>query len=1137
MGNCYETKRSQYNYDDNTIDAPTPEQKSRPRERTQNETSMKFISQQADDDNYFGTQDDLQKFMEVPKKMIRKQAPKFEANAYHDGYNDKVKKISLDDYQGKYLVLFFYPYDFNKQFQEEILDFSENYPKFKKLNCELLGCSIDSHFSHMNYCNKPRNEGGLGNINFPLMADVDKKIAADYGVLNKNGNDQGTCLRSTFIIDDQQIVRHLAMNDFAGHLRAEEILRMVKGIQENDRIRPKSQTAADKSSAKEAKQESNSKSFSNLPSNKKTIFEKIGGEEAIEAAVKIFYKKMLADPKVSQFFKDIDMTKQHSQQVSFLSFALGGPKKYVGKSMRDAHQYLRLTNAEFDITVGHLVSTLKDLNIDEAVITEIGKMIEPLRKDVVFTQSTSIYDQIGGEKAMEQAVEIFYKRMLEDPKVSGFFKPIDMTKQKQMQKAFLAMALGGPKEYKGRNMKDAHSHLNLTDEHFDVTVGHLIGTLKQLNVDDKIIKQIGVQIEPLRKDIVSSKASQPSQPQLQQNISVQSQKEQAPANQQSKILTAPAPQQQQKNKLLIDRIGGEAKIEVLVGLLVDRIYSDQRINSFFATVESQKHKETLKSFLIQLTGGPKIYKGKNLREAHSGLKINDVQFNAFMTHLRESLKQMKVEPSVFHDFCGFFESLRPQIVTVKLQIFERLGGEAALNNLSDKLYQKVTADDRIKDFFTNIDMVKMREQQKNFLMLATGGPNMYKGKNMKEAHAKLKINDLHFNAFKENLLLTLKEELVDPQTFLEISNLIETQRMTIVTQSLPLFERIGGEKGVQQIVNRFYDRILMDPRIKKFFQGVDMTRLRDINRQFLLYCVKGAPSYNGKSMKEAHMHLGLNDTHFNLVKDHLLQAMKDCSKDPLSLIEVGGTIEGLRSDIVSVKVPLFDRIGGEQITKKAVERLYVKLLADVKLKDFFKTADMQNLKNNQCTFFTVILGGPNNYKGKSMKDAHQNLKLNDSHFNIFKELVQQSFREVGVDNITIAEIARVVEQIRKEIVSVRPPLYERIGGEKSLEIIIEKFYDKLIKNQAIGQFFVKTDPIKQKNMLKAFFTTIFGGQQMYKGKKLKDAHANMKITDAQFNEFRSCMEQTLKEVNQFNVQLIKEVAAVIDHFRKEIVIP
>lgn len=66
-----------------------------------------------------------------------------------------------------------------------------------------MGCSIDSHFSHMNYCTKPRNEGGLGNISFPLMADVDRKIAEDYGVLVNNGNESGTCLRSTFIIDDK----------------------------------------------------------------------------------------------------------------------------------------------------------------------------------------------------------------------------------------------------------------------------------------------------------------------------------------------------------------------------------------------------------------------------------------------------------------------------------------------------------------------------------------------------------------------------------------------------------------------------------------------------------------------------------------------------------------------------------------------------------------------------------------------------------------------------------------------------------------------------------------------------------------------------------------------------------------------
>lgn len=94
----------------------------------------------------------------------------------------------------------------------------------------------------------------------------------------------------------------------------------------------------------------------------------------------------------------------------------------------------------------------------------------------------------------------------------------------------------------------------------------------------------------------------------------------------------------------------------------------------------------------------------------------------------------------------------------------------------------------------------------------------------------------------------------------------------------------------------------------------------------LLSRIKGTQTYTGKSMKEAHANLGLNDTHFNLIKDHMMQSMKDTSKDPLSLHEVGNILEEWRKDIVSVKVPLFQRIGGEQIVKKGVEKFYIKTL-------------------------------------------------------------------------------------------------------------------------------------------------------------------------------------------------------------------
>lgn len=91
------------------------------------------------------------------------------------------------------------------------------------------------------------------------------------------------------------------------------------------------------------------------------------------------------------------------------------------------------------------------------------------------------------------------------------------------------------------------------------------------------------------------------------------------------------------------------------------------------------------------------------------MKVNDVQFNVFMTHLRESLASMKVEPSVYHEFCNLFESFRTHIVTVKLSIYDRLGGEPAVAAISERLYTKVLADARIKEFFMKIDMTRLKE--------------------------------------------------------------------------------------------------------------------------------------------------------------------------------------------------------------------------------------------------------------------------------------------------------------------------------------------------------------------------------------------------------------------------------------------
>lgn len=157
--------------------------------------------------------------------LVSKQAPDFKANAVMpDG---SFKQVSLADYRGRYVMLFFYPLDFTFVCPTEIIAFSDAAKQFEALGVQLLGCSVDSHFSHLAWRETPRNSGGLGDIAYPLIADLNKKIAADYDVLLPDG----IALRGLFLIDKQGVVRHQVVNDLPLGRSVEEALRMVKALQ------------------------------------------------------------------------------------------------------------------------------------------------------------------------------------------------------------------------------------------------------------------------------------------------------------------------------------------------------------------------------------------------------------------------------------------------------------------------------------------------------------------------------------------------------------------------------------------------------------------------------------------------------------------------------------------------------------------------------------------------------------------------------------------------------------------------------------------------------------------------------------------------------------------------------------------
>mgnify|MGYP005864196443 CR=1 FL=1 len=121
------------------------------------------------------------------------------------------------------------------------------------------------------------------------------------------------------------------------------------------------------------------------------------------------------------------------------------------------------------------------------------------------TPNQSLFDQIGGEAAVNAAVDIFYRKVLADHRINRFFDNVDMEHQAAKQKAFLTMAFGGPNDYTGADMRNAHSKLvkmGLDDSHFDAVMEHLGGTLKELNVPDNLITQVASIAESTRNDVL-----------------------------------------------------------------------------------------------------------------------------------------------------------------------------------------------------------------------------------------------------------------------------------------------------------------------------------------------------------------------------------------------------------------------------------------------------------------------------------------------------------------------------------------------------------------------------------------------------------------------------------------------------------
>ncbi len=159
--------------------------------------------------------------------LVGKQAPDFTAQAVMG--NNEIRAYTLSkETAGKYVVIFFYPLDFTFVCPSELIAFDHRLDEFKKRGVEVIGVSIDSQFTHLAWKNTPVNNGGIGQVQYPLIADVKHEICRAYDV---EFGAAGVAFRGSFLIDKKGVVRHQVVNDLPLGRNVDEMLRMVDALQ------------------------------------------------------------------------------------------------------------------------------------------------------------------------------------------------------------------------------------------------------------------------------------------------------------------------------------------------------------------------------------------------------------------------------------------------------------------------------------------------------------------------------------------------------------------------------------------------------------------------------------------------------------------------------------------------------------------------------------------------------------------------------------------------------------------------------------------------------------------------------------------------------------------------------------------
>ncbi|MGH9834162.1 MAG: group I truncated hemoglobin [Blastocatellia bacterium] len=428
------------------------------------------------------------------------------------------------------------------------------------------------------------------------------------------------------------------------------------------------------------------------PAQQKSLYERLGGKDAISAVVDDFAQNVLTDSRINKKFAKSDAPRLLANLKDFVCFATGGPCRYTGLDMKTSHKNMGTTAGEFNALVEDLVKTLDKFKVPAKEKNELLGALAGLRGDIVESESSttggelpaaftpapplgtvasapapaqqkSLYERLGGKDAISAVVDDFAQNVLTDPRINKKFAKSDAPRLLTNLKAFVCFATGGPCRYTGLDMKTSHKNMGTTAGEFTALVEDLVKTLDKFKVPEKEKNELLGALAGLRGDIVESESSatggelpaafQPAPPLGESRATVASTP--APAR-------TPATPVRRGGSSLYERLGGKEAISAVVDDFAQNVLTDPRINKKFVKSDPVRLVSNLKDFVCVATGGPCQYFGLDMKKSHKRMDVTAGEFNALVEDLVKTLDKFKVPEKEKNELLGALAGLRGDIV-------------------------------------------------------------------------------------------------------------------------------------------------------------------------------------------------------------------------------------------------------------------------------------------------------------------------------------------------------------------------------------------------------------------------------------------------------------------------------------------